>query len=143
MAVCLRSEPEIHGNFEAHCSRATISASARGLVLSRGPNRSDKDILDAGFHPRGVFHRHRHSQVGALTVGYLFNFLETKVGTVSAQAPTSRATQCPENSAGFLRLAIFLSRVRSLLASQGERGPRIRDVDRDRGSRSVHPTPDP
>jgi hypothetical protein len=30
-----------------------------------------KDILDAGFHPRGVFHRHRQSQVGALTVGYV------------------------------------------------------------------------
>jgi hypothetical protein len=30
-----------------------------------------KDILDAGFHPPGTFHRHRQSQVGALTVGYV------------------------------------------------------------------------
>jgi hypothetical protein len=30
-----------------------------------------KDILDAGFHPLGVFHRHRQSQVGALTIGYV------------------------------------------------------------------------
>jgi len=30
-----------------------------------------KDILDAGFHPLGTFHRHRQSQVGALTVGYV------------------------------------------------------------------------
>jgi hypothetical protein len=30
-----------------------------------------KDILDAGVHPLGVFHRHRQSQVGALTSGYV------------------------------------------------------------------------
>jgi hypothetical protein len=30
-----------------------------------------KDILDAGFHPPGTFHRHRQSQVGALTLGYV------------------------------------------------------------------------
>jgi len=70
---------EIHGNFEAYLFEATIKASTRGMVFTRAES-VDKDILDAGFHPRGVFHRHRHSQVGALTVGYLFNVLQTKAG---------------------------------------------------------------
>jgi hypothetical protein len=70
---------EIHSNFEAYLFEATIKASRRGLIYMRAES-ADKDILDAGFHPRGVFHRHRHSQVGALTGGYLFNFVETKMG---------------------------------------------------------------
>ena len=41
-----------------------------------------KDILDAGFHPLGTFHRHRQSQVGALTVGYVRDLLGTKGGTL-------------------------------------------------------------
>jgi hypothetical protein len=36
-----------------------------------------KSILDAGFHPPGTFHRHRQSQVGALTLGYIRDFLTT------------------------------------------------------------------
>jgi hypothetical protein len=76
---------EIHGNFEAYLFEATIKASTRGMVFTRAES-VDKDILDAGFHPRGVFHRHRHSQVGALTVGYLFNFLLTKAGMFGAGA---------------------------------------------------------
>jgi hypothetical protein len=76
---------EIHGNFEAYLFEATIKASARAIVYTRAES-VDKDILDAGFHPRGVFHRHRHSQVGALTVGYLFNFLQTKAGAFGAGA---------------------------------------------------------
>jgi hypothetical protein len=70
---------EIHGNFEAYLFEATIRASARSIVFTRAES-VDKDILDAGFHPRGVFHRHRHSQVGALTVGYLLNVLQTRAG---------------------------------------------------------------
>jgi hypothetical protein len=76
---------EIHGNFEAYLFEATIKTSRRGLIYTRAES-ADKDILDAGFHPRGVFHRHRHSQVGALTGGYLFNFLETRMGTVGVGA---------------------------------------------------------
>jgi hypothetical protein len=76
---------EIHGNFEAYLFEATIKASRRGLIYTRAES-ADKDILDAGFHPRGVFHRHRHSQVGALTIGYLFNFLQTKAGVFGAGA---------------------------------------------------------
>jgi hypothetical protein len=43
-----------------------------------------KDILDAGFHPRGVFHRHRQSQVGAFTVGYLRTLISSPVGNIGA-----------------------------------------------------------
>jgi hypothetical protein len=80
---------EIHGNFEAYLFEATIGASRRGLIYTRAES-ADKDILDAGFHPRGVFHRHRHSQVGALTAGYLFNFLETKAGVFGVGADVTR-----------------------------------------------------
>jgi hypothetical protein len=86
---------EIHGNFEAYLFEATIKASPRGLVYTRAES-ADKDILDAGFHPRGVFHRHRHSQVGALTVGYLFNVLETKAGLFGVGADVT-GYSVPEN----------------------------------------------
>jgi hypothetical protein len=76
---------EIHGNFEAYLFEATIRTSTRAVIYTRAES-ADKDILDAGFHPRGVFHRHRHSQVGALTVGYLFNFLKTKAGVFGVGA---------------------------------------------------------
>ena len=76
---------EIHGNFEAYLFEGTIKASTRGMIYTRAES-ADKDILDAGFHPRGVFHRHRHSQVGALTAGYLFTFLETKAGVFGVGA---------------------------------------------------------
>src|SRR5262245_12363462 len=42
----------------------------RHIVYMRAESVA-KDILDAGFHPRGIFHRHRQSQVGALTLGYI------------------------------------------------------------------------
>jgi len=80
---------EIHGNFEAYLFEATIKVATRGAVYARAES-VDKDILDAGFHPRGVFHRHRHSQVGAVTVGYLRNFVETKAGAFAAGADITR-----------------------------------------------------
>ena len=70
---------EIHGNFEAYLFEGTIRAAAQGMVYTRVES-VDKDILDAGFHPFGVFHRHRHSQVGAFTLGYLQNVLSMKAG---------------------------------------------------------------
>ena len=76
---------EIHGNFEAYLFEATIKAARRGLIYTRVES-VDKDILDAGFHPRGVFHRHRHSQVEALTAGYLFDVADTKAGLFSLGA---------------------------------------------------------
>ena len=41
-----------------------------------------KSILDAGFHPPGTFHRHRQSQVGALTMGYVRDFWTTPTARV-------------------------------------------------------------
>ena len=76
---------EIHGNFDAYLFEGTLTAGARGLIYTRAES-VDKDILDAGFHPRGVFHRHRHSRVGALTVGYLWDFLRTRAGTFGVGA---------------------------------------------------------
>jgi len=76
---------EIHGNFDAYLFEGTLTVGARGLIYTRAES-VDKDILDAGFHPRGVFHRHRHSRVGALTVGYLWDFLRTRAGTFGVGA---------------------------------------------------------
>ncbi len=39
-----------------------------------------KDILDAGFHPIGVAHTHRQSQVSALTVGSLRDLASRRWG---------------------------------------------------------------
>jgi len=86
---------EIHGNFEAYLLEATIRASQRGLVYTRAES-VDKDILDAGFHPRGTFHRHRHSQVGALTLGYLYEFLRTDAGNIGVGADVTKYA-VPEN----------------------------------------------
>src|SRR6185503_17486635 len=86
---------EIHGNFEAYLLEATIRASQRGLVYTRAES-VDKDILDVGFHPRGTFHRHRHSQVGALTLGYLYEFLRSEAGNFGVGADVTRYA-VPEN----------------------------------------------
>jgi hypothetical protein len=79
---------EIHGNFESYLFEATIRAQRRGLVYTRLES-VDKDILDAGYHPRGTFHRHRHSQVEALTLGYLWEFLRTERGNLGVGADVS------------------------------------------------------
>ena len=61
---------EIHGNLEAYLLEGHMNLTLRDAVYARAESVA-KDILDAGFHPPGVFHRHRQSQVGALTVGYI------------------------------------------------------------------------
>ena len=67
---------EIHGNLEAYLVEGRMHLTSRDAVFGRAESVA-KDILDAGFHPRGVFHRHRQSQVGALTMGYVRNFWTT------------------------------------------------------------------
>lgn len=67
---------EIHGNLEAYLLEGRWQLRPRDAVYARAESVA-KDILDAGFHPPGVFHRHRQSQVGALTVGYVRDFLIT------------------------------------------------------------------
>jgi hypothetical protein len=64
---------EIHGNLEAYLLEGWMRLSARHALYARAESVA-KDILDAGFHPPGTFHRHRQSQVGALTVGYVRDF---------------------------------------------------------------------
>jgi hypothetical protein len=44
----------------------------------------------------GTFHRHRHSQVGALTVGYLFDLLRTDGGNFGIGADVTTYA-VPEN----------------------------------------------
>ena len=60
---------EVFGNLEAyllegaqHFGKHTLYARAENV---------DKDILDAGFHPIGVKHVHRQSNVTAFTAGYI------------------------------------------------------------------------
>jgi hypothetical protein len=73
---------EIHGNFEAYLVEAVVRAATRARLSVRAES-VDKEILDAGFHPRGVFHRHRHSQVGAVTIGYLHDLVPVAEGMVA------------------------------------------------------------
>jgi hypothetical protein len=61
---------EIHGNLEAYLLEGRMNLTSRDALYARAESVA-KDILDAGFHPHGVFHRHRQSQVGALTLGYV------------------------------------------------------------------------
>ncbi len=77
---------EIHGNLEAYLFEATMWPSQMNSVYTRVESVA-KDILDVGFHPRGgVFHRHRQSQVGAFTIGYIRDVLTMQAGTFGAGA---------------------------------------------------------
>ena len=71
---------EIHGNLEAYLLEAAFRPTRRHSIYGRIESVA-KDILDAGFHPRGTFHRHRQSQVGAFTAGYIREILQTRVGS--------------------------------------------------------------
>ena len=51
--VAFGQNREIHGNLEAYLLEGRMQIAP----------------ADAGFHPPGTFHRHRQSQVSALTVG--------------------------------------------------------------------------
>jgi hypothetical protein len=68
--VAFGQNREIHGNLEAYLLEGRMQLRARDAVFARAESVA-KDILDAGFHPAGTFHRHRQSQVGAFTLGYL------------------------------------------------------------------------
>jgi hypothetical protein len=73
---------EIHGNLEAYLLEGRMQLRPRDAIYGRVESVA-KDILDAGFHPLGVFHRHRQSQVGALTIGYareLWTMSEARFG---------------------------------------------------------------
>jgi hypothetical protein len=68
---------------EAYLLEATVRVSAMTTVYTRIESVA-KSILDAGFHPPGTFHRHRQSQVGALTIGYVREVLRTRAGGFGA-----------------------------------------------------------
>jgi hypothetical protein len=69
---------EIHGNLEAYLFEANVRATPSNILYARVESVA-KDILDAGFHP-GAFHRHRQSQVGALTGGYVREVQQSALG---------------------------------------------------------------
>jgi hypothetical protein len=70
---------EIHGNLEAYLFEATWRMRGRDTVYTRIESVA-KDILDVGFHPVGTFHRHRQSQVGAATLGYVRDVHQSSIG---------------------------------------------------------------
>lgn len=70
---------EIHGNLEAYLVEATWRKTPRDVLYTRVESVA-KDILDVGFHPVGTFHRHRQSQVGAATVGYVREQVQNRFG---------------------------------------------------------------
>jgi hypothetical protein len=76
---------EIHGNLEAYLIEGSMRATDRNTIYLRAESVA-KDILDAGFHPRGVFHRHRQSQVSALTLGLVHDLLITRMGRIGIGA---------------------------------------------------------
>lgn len=76
---------EIHGNLEAYLLEAVWRARPRDRFYTRVESVA-KDILDVGFHPVGTFHRHRQSQVGAATVGYVRELLQSPAGSVGVGA---------------------------------------------------------
>jgi hypothetical protein len=65
---------EFYGNFEAYLFEATLRQSSQNAFYTRVESVA-KDILDAGFHPIGFKHVHRQSQIGALTLGYVRDFV--------------------------------------------------------------------
>ena len=70
----------MHGNLEAYLIEANRRA-GKNVFYTRAESVA-KDILDAGFHPIGVAHRHRQSQVNALTLGYVRDVARRAWGTI-------------------------------------------------------------
>ena len=71
---------EVFGNLEAYLVEYTRRF-AKNALYARAETVA-KDILDAGFHPIGVAHAHRPSQVSALTVGYVRDLTNQSWGKV-------------------------------------------------------------
>jgi hypothetical protein len=71
---------EIHGNLEAYLFEAHVQVSEATSMYARVESAA-KSVLDVGFHPIGVFHRHRQSQVSAFTAGYVRDVVRSSAGT--------------------------------------------------------------
>jgi hypothetical protein len=104
---------EIHGNLEAYLLEGRLNVRARDAVYLRAESVA-KDILDAGFHPRGIFHRHRQSQVGALTVGYVRDLWRSRDGALHRRR-CHRLSRSGQPARG-LWLSRLVSRLSSLPA---------------------------
>ena len=100
---------EVHGNLEAYLVEATWRWSARYAVYMRAEQVA-KDILDAGFHPVGVGHRHRQSTVGALTAGAVRDVVSGRARTVRRRRRPHRLPRAAEPARG-LRAAALGARV--------------------------------
>ena len=115
---------EIHGNLEAYLFEATIRPSPMSSFYTRVESVA-KDILDNGFHPRGTFHRHRQSQVGALTLGYVRDMLTMQAGTFGAGADVTGyavPANLKESYGSPLSFHVFL-RYRAPIASSSPGAP--------------------
>jgi hypothetical protein len=69
---------DVFGNLEAYLFEAARH-SGKNVIYLRTEN-VDKDILDAGFHPIGIKHTHRQSNVSAFTAGFLRNVVSRSFG---------------------------------------------------------------
>ncbi len=70
---------EVHGTLEAYLIEGVWRVSGKAAFYMRAESVA-KDILDAGFHPVGVGHTHRQSNVGALTGGYVRDVVAGRLG---------------------------------------------------------------
>jgi hypothetical protein len=70
-------------NLEAYLFEANLRLTTKTTVYTRAESVA-KSILDAGFHPPNAFHRHRQSQVGAVTIGYVRDVLRSRAGGFGA-----------------------------------------------------------
>jgi hypothetical protein len=86
---------EVFGNLDAYLLEGTWRLPQRWAVYSRA-ELVDKDILDAGFHPIGVAHTHRQSEVGAFTIGATRDLLTRVWGTLGLGADIT-GYRVPEN----------------------------------------------
>jgi hypothetical protein len=86
---------EVHGNLEAYLLEGTWRLPERRAAYAR-TELVAKDILDAGFHPVGIGHRHRQSQVGAFTLGGPRDLVTRRWGTLGLGADVT-GYRVPEN----------------------------------------------
>jgi hypothetical protein len=70
---------EVFGNLESYLFEGERKAGLNAFYLRA--ESVAKDILDAGFHPIGVAHTHRQSQVSALTLGYVRRIASRSFGS--------------------------------------------------------------
>jgi hypothetical protein len=80
---------EIHGNLDAYLLEGVHAIDEARTVYGRA-ELVVKNLLDlGGFHPPQFRHPHRLSRVGALTAGYIHDFLRTRRGRVGVGGDVS------------------------------------------------------